>query len=86
MPIPRFTAPVAPEPVAAALAEFGVAIVERLEPVAKLEAARRELAPYIEATPMGVDGFAGRRTRRTGGLIARSPICRELVAQPSCST
>ena len=31
---------------------------------------------------MGGDGFAGRRTRRTGGLIARSPICRELVAHP----
>ena len=50
--------------------------------MAKLEAARRELAPFIEATPTGSDGFAGRRTRRTGGLIARSPTCRELVAHP----
>jgi ectoine hydroxylase-related dioxygenase (phytanoyl-CoA dioxygenase family) len=82
MPIPRFSAPIAAEPVAAALAEFGVAIVEKLEPAAKLEAARRELDPFIEATPTGSDGFAGRRTRRTGGLIARSPLCRELVAHP----
>jgi len=80
--IPRFCAPVPPEKVAAALAEQGVAIVERLEPPARLAGALRELAPYVEATATGGDGFAGRRTRRTGGLIARSPICRELVAHP----
>jgi len=80
--IPRFSAPVPPEKVATALAEQGVAIVERLEPASRLEAARRELTPYVEATPMGSDGFAGHRTRRTGGLVARSPICRELVAHP----
>ena len=82
MSVPRFSAPVPPEQVAAALAEQGVAIVERLEPPARLAGALRELAPYVEATPMGGDGFAGRRTKRTGGLIARSPICRELVAHP----
>ncbi len=80
MSVPRFTAAVSAESVAAALAEFGVAIVEKLEPPSRLEAALRELTPYIEATPMGGDGFAGHRTRRTGGLIARSPICRELVS------
>ena len=82
MSIPRFTAPVPAESVAAALAESGVAIVEKLEPPARLAGALRELAPFVEATPTGSDGFAGRRTRRTGGLIARSPICRELVTHP----
>jgi hypothetical protein len=82
MSIPRFSAPVPAEKVAAALADSGVAIVERLESPARLEGALRELAPWVEATPMGVDGFAGRRTRRTGGLVARSPICRELVMHP----
>jgi len=80
--IPRFSAPVPPEKVVTALAEQGVAIVERLEPAAKLDAALRELSPHVEATPPGSDGFAGRRTRRTGALVARSPICRELVAHP----
>jgi ectoine hydroxylase-related dioxygenase (phytanoyl-CoA dioxygenase family) len=80
--IPRFAAPVPAEKVAAALAESGVAIVEELEPPARLAEALRELAPHVEATPTGRDGFAGRRTRRTGGLIARSPACRELVAHP----
>jgi hypothetical protein len=82
MSIPRFEPSVPAEKVAAALAESGVAIVEKLESPARLEGAMRELTPYVEATPMGVDGFAGRRTRRTGGLIARSPICRELVMHP----
>ena len=82
MSIPRFEPSVPAEKVAAALAESGVAIVEKLESPARLEGALRELAPYVEATPPGADGFAGRRTRRTGGLIARSPICRELVMHP----
>jgi hypothetical protein len=82
MSIPRFSAPVPAEKVAAALAEAGVAIVEGLEPPARLAQALEELAPHVEATPPGRDGFAGRRTRRTGGLIARSATCRELVAHP----
>jgi len=42
----------------------------------------RELDPWMRATPMGPDDFAGRRTRRTGGLVARSPASREIVAHP----
>jgi ectoine hydroxylase-related dioxygenase (phytanoyl-CoA dioxygenase family) len=82
MEIPRFDAQANPEKVAEALAEAGCAIVERLAPPAQLAAARRELEPYLDATPFGGDEFAGRRTRRTGGLIARSPVCRELVTHP----
>ena len=41
-----------------------------------------ELAPYLEATAPGPDRFSGRSTRRTGGLIARSPTTRELVQHP----
>jgi ectoine hydroxylase-related dioxygenase (phytanoyl-CoA dioxygenase family) len=47
-----------------------------------MQAALAELEPWVAATPTGADGFAGRRTRRTGGLVARSPVCRELVAHP----
>jgi ectoine hydroxylase-related dioxygenase (phytanoyl-CoA dioxygenase family) len=35
--------------------------------------------PYIEATPPGRDGFSGEKTTRTGALVARSPLARELV-------
>ena len=82
MEIPRFDASAAPEAVAEALAEAGCAIVERLASASQREEALRELAPYLESTPAGADDFAGRRTRRTGGLIARSPRCRDFVAHP----
>jgi ectoine hydroxylase-related dioxygenase (phytanoyl-CoA dioxygenase family) len=82
MEIPRFQSGAAASEIAAAIGEAGCAIVERLARAARLDAARRELAPWLDATPTGADSFAGRRTRRTGGLVARSPACRELVAHP----
>jgi ectoine hydroxylase-related dioxygenase (phytanoyl-CoA dioxygenase family) len=42
-----------------------------------------ELKPYVEGTPMGNDDFTGRRTQRTGALVARTPTCRELVMNPA---
>jgi hypothetical protein len=41
-----------------------------------------ELGPWADRTPTGPDDFSGRRTRRTGGLVARSPSSRELVTNP----
>lgn len=82
MEIPRFDASAAPEQVAEGLAEAGCAIVERLASASQFDEARRELTPYLDATPVGADEFAGHRTRRTGGLIARSPRCRDFVAHP----
>jgi ectoine hydroxylase-related dioxygenase (phytanoyl-CoA dioxygenase family) len=64
------------------MAQAGCAIVERLVDPAQMDAARRQLAPWLDATPAGADAFAGRRTRRTGGLVARSPLCRDFVAHP----
>ncbi|MEN8158574.1 MAG: phytanoyl-CoA dioxygenase family protein [Myxococcota bacterium] len=82
MPIERFTADVQPDRVTEALARDGCAVVEGLVPAATMRTALDELAPFIEATPLGRDDFGGRRTRRTGGLVARSPTCRELVQHP----
>ncbi|HUI25242.1 MAG TPA: phytanoyl-CoA dioxygenase family protein [Candidatus Kryptonia bacterium] len=82
MPIPRFSADAGGAEVAAALASDGCAVVERLVSTAVLNRARSELQPYLDATPVGPDDFTGRRTRRTGGLIARSPTCRDLVMHP----
>ena len=82
MPIERFQPTVPAADVAAALGRDGCAIVERLVAKDVLDQARSELRPYIDATPFGSDEFAGHRTRRTGGLLARSATCRELVMHP----
>jgi ectoine hydroxylase-related dioxygenase (phytanoyl-CoA dioxygenase family) len=71
-----------PEDVAGALARDGVAVVDHLVPPAFMARARRELAPFMERTAVGTDPFAGHRTKRTGGLVARSAACRELVMNP----
>jgi hypothetical protein len=83
MSIPRLTADATGAEVAAELAAHGCAIVERLVPVERLEQARRELTPWLEATDAGRDEFSGFRTKRTGGLLARSATCRELVMHPT---
>jgi ectoine hydroxylase-related dioxygenase (phytanoyl-CoA dioxygenase family) len=47
-----------------------------------LDRAHQELDRFLAVTPFGPDGFAGRRTKRTGGLIARSRTCQDLVVHP----
>jgi ectoine hydroxylase-related dioxygenase (phytanoyl-CoA dioxygenase family) len=70
------------EEVAAALADDGAAIIDRLVDPRVLDRAKQELDPFIAATPFGPDDFAGRRTKRTGALIARSNTCRDLIVHP----
>ena len=41
-----------------------------------------ELGPFIEATMQSNSDFGGFKTTRTGALIARSPLCRELAIDP----
>ncbi len=67
---------------AAVLGEEGAAIVDRVVEPAMLDRVHRELDPFLTATPFGPDSFAGRRTKRTGGLIARSETCRDLIVHP----
>jgi ectoine hydroxylase-related dioxygenase (phytanoyl-CoA dioxygenase family) len=42
-----------------------------------------EVMPFIERTPHGSDDFTGRKTQRTGALVARTPTCRDLVMNPA---
>lgn len=72
----------APQDVADIIRRDGAVIVDRLVSAAQMDAIAQELKPFMEATPFGPDDFSGRRTRRTGGLVARSPLCRELVMHP----
>jgi ectoine hydroxylase-related dioxygenase (phytanoyl-CoA dioxygenase family) len=82
MPIPRLTSKADGAAVADALAREGCAIVESVATTGELDRVRAEMQPYVDATPFGGDEFAGRRTRRTGGLIARSPASRAVVTHP----
>jgi hypothetical protein len=42
-----------------------------------------ELMPVIDATPVGFNAILGKRTRRTGALIAYSQAARELIQNPT---
>ncbi len=68
-----------PEAVAAVMAADGCAIIDRLAPAELLDRVDAEMADHVARTPYGTDDFAGPRTRRTGGLVARSQASRELV-------
>lgn len=67
------------EDVAAALREHGYAIVDDLAPIELMDRIAAEMSPYVENSMFGTDGFSGKRTKRTGALIARSLAARELV-------
>lgn len=64
------------------IAADGAVIIDGLMSPDLLGRVRTEIMPYVEATPPGRDDFTGRKTTRTGALIARSPACRELVLDP----
>ena len=82
MGIRNLPASTSADDIAAALAEDGAAIVDALAPASTMDRAAAELQPYVQATRIGRDDFVGRSTRRTGGLIARSQTCRDLVMNP----
>ena len=72
----------APAEVAALLARDGAVVVDALVAGSVMDDVQRELAPFCAATPYGPDDFSGRRTKRTGALVARSQTCRDLVMHP----
>jgi ectoine hydroxylase-related dioxygenase (phytanoyl-CoA dioxygenase family) len=82
VPIVHLASDADPDEVAAIVGRDGAVVVDSVATGALLDRIGSELAPYLHATPTGPDGFSGRRTRRTGSLIARSPSCRELVVHP----
>ena len=78
MPIEHLHANAEPEQIAKVLERDACVVVDRLAPdlLARL---REEITPHLDATELGRDGFSGRRTKRTGALIARSQTAREMV-------
>lgn len=72
-----------PKAIAEIVHRDGAAIIDDVLSPAETDAVEDELAPFIARTAFGPDEFSGRRTKRTGGLVARSPKCRELVMHPT---
>jgi ectoine hydroxylase-related dioxygenase (phytanoyl-CoA dioxygenase family) len=81
--IEHLSAQTSGEKIAEILARDGCCVIDRLaEPELLHTKLRGELAPWLDATATGNDAFAGRNTRRTGGLVARSQTARDLVQHP----
>jgi len=82
MSIPHIGPDARCEDVLAAIDCNGAVVIDRLASAEMMDRIGSELRPWVEKSPAGRDGFEGRRTRRTGGLIARSQTARELVMNP----
>lgn len=61
----------------------GYVIVDNLVPESLMDTISDELAPHLDATPMGYNAMIGTKTRRTGALVARSSACRTLIQNPT---
>lgn len=70
------------EEIHATLERDGALIIDDLADADLIDRVATEMAPFIETTPAGSDEFSGRTTKRTGGLVGRSPASRELVQHP----
>lgn len=79
MPLKYLPADTKPEMLEEALKSDGACIVEGLLSADQLAKMKRECMPYIDATDTGRDDFTGRKTTRTGALVARSEACRDAV-------
>ncbi|MGI9616827.1 MAG: phytanoyl-CoA dioxygenase family protein [Acidimicrobiales bacterium] len=83
MPGPRtFDAGADHEQIIETVRADGAAILTDVLDPAFVAALNAELDPWVAASPDGRDDFSGRLTKRTGALVARSPLCRDVVMQP----
>jgi ectoine hydroxylase-related dioxygenase (phytanoyl-CoA dioxygenase family) len=61
----------------------GAVILAGMISPAEVKATLAEVRPYMDATANGNDDFSGRETTRTGALVARSAMCRQLILNPT---
>jgi ectoine hydroxylase-related dioxygenase (phytanoyl-CoA dioxygenase family) len=69
-------------PGASRLKEEGWCILRGLMPATVLHALARDLRPVFETTPFCIGDFYGRRTKRFGSLLRRSPHAAKLIQCP----
>ncbi len=83
MPLKYLPANAKPEDLVEALKTDGACVVEGVLDADGLANMKSECMPFIDATEAGRDDFTGRKTTRTGALVARSQACRDAVMQPT---
>jgi hypothetical protein len=62
-----------------ALRENGYVIVDNLASNELIDRIAKEMSLYVGDTKYSADNFLGRKTKRTGRMISRSPAARELI-------
>ena len=72
-----------PEQLTETLKNDGACILEGVLSADALSQMKSECMPFIDATETGRDDFTGRKTTRTGALVARSAACRSAVMHPT---
>jgi ectoine hydroxylase-related dioxygenase (phytanoyl-CoA dioxygenase family) len=68
--------------IAAAMKRDGAVIVEDMISDEAMNRFLSDIGPLIECAPFGSPDFTGARTRRCGGLLAKSPHTVELLTHP----
>jgi hypothetical protein len=82
MKVEHLSASASPQEAASVVRRDGAVIIDKVLSMSETDSLEAEVRPWIERTEFGPDEFSGRRTKRTGALVARSPQCRELVMHP----
>lgn len=60
----------------------GYVIIDELVAPEVMDCIAREMGTYVEDTEYGEDNFFGKKTKRSGSLVARSQAARELIMHP----
>ncbi|MGC4253018.1 MAG: phytanoyl-CoA dioxygenase family protein [Sphingobium sp.] len=79
MKLEHFPSSAPVEEITGCVRENGYAIVDRVASADVMDRFEAEISPYLDAADYGADEFCGRRTKRVGSLVARSPTFRDIV-------
>ncbi|MCZ6639994.1 MAG: phytanoyl-CoA dioxygenase family protein [Gammaproteobacteria bacterium] len=83
MIVQHLPADASPADIHVLLKQDGCVVLDNVLSNDAIETILAEMKPHLNAAPMGADEFGGFNTRRTGGLIGRSPTSHAVVMQPS---
>ena len=81
--LPRLGATAEGGEIGAALDRAGCCVIDRVVAPEVMDAIVTDLEPYAIDGAFGVGEFEGRRTRRTGAVVLRSPTYRSIVRHPA---